>query len=313
MMAAVCDGVSLGAVVSGEHVLVATRDSAGQLVGHDEGIEQVAARVASVEGGFRQRLVDGVLAAVAHPELVQDLTPALGAPVGAAHLLFVRFLQVIKALSRLSTVDGAGRRTEGVRSGRGADGPLQVARRQPAGDGLERRGGGERQAGHQEQRQAPRGHSAGAVAATAAATGAGSIAAGGRSASPRPSHCTPRAGARYTARTRAPRSPRSCCMLVGGPKPHHITALLCLPAFPGGLLRGNKRTTLTRTIRLRGHGGPPSWERLVAHSPPRPGASCAGRLSLDTDTAAADGHCACSDMHRSAAPNQSRTHRWLAG
>lgn len=191
---------------------MSARDAAGQFVGHDESVQQVSACRAVLEGGFGQGLVDRVLAAVAHPESVQHVTPALGAQVGAAHLLFVRFLQVIKALSILSTVGGAGRRTEGprVRSGSGlgrrADGPLQVARRKPAGDDLERRGGGERQAGHQEQRQARRGpgHSAGqgAVAAarsSAAATGAGSIAAGGRSASPRGSDCTPRgpcAGAR---------------------------------------------------------------------------------------------------------------------
>lgn len=124
--------------------------------------------------------------------------------MGATQLLFVRFLQIIKALS--STVCGTGRRTEGpgaphaggaraLQVGRVVG--LQVARRQPRVDDLERRGGGYRQAGHQEQRDARRGpgHPAGqggsaARSSAAVATRAGSIAAaGGRSAPPRGSEC----------------------------------------------------------------------------------------------------------------------------
>ena len=206
-MAAVRDGVCLTAVVSGEDLRMSTRDPSGQIIRHDEGVQQVSTGRSALESVFGQGLVDRVLAAVAHPESVQHVTPALGAQVGAAHLLFVRFLQIIKALSRLSTVGGAGRRTEGPRvrtdgASRRADGPLQVARREPAGDDLERRGGGERQAGHQEQRQARRGpgHSVGQGSVAArSATGAGSIAAGGGCAPPRGSDCTPRgpcAGAR---------------------------------------------------------------------------------------------------------------------
>lgn len=193
--------------------------AAGHHVEFKESVQLVPTGRPAVEGVFRKGLVDRVLAALAHPESVQHVTPALGAQVGAAHLLFVRFFQIIKALSILSTVGGAGRRTERpkIRRGRRTGGPLLVTSRyrQPAaviGSLVERRrrGGGKRQAGHQEQQEARRGpeHSAGqgalavaaaaaaaaaarSSAAAAAATSAGSIAAGGRSAPPRGSDCAP--------------------------------------------------------------------------------------------------------------------------
>lgn len=216
VFAVVCNGVILSAVVAGEQVGVAARNLPSQVVEVDEGSQEPAAGWAPLESGVGQGRVDRVFAAVAHPESVQHVTPAPGHQVAAAHLLFVRFLQIIKALSRLSTVGGAGRRTErlGGRATRPQvdrrGGGLQLARRQPGVDDLERRGGGERQASHQEQRQARRGpgHSAGqgavataaasAAARSSAATGAGSIAAGGRSAPPRGSECPrgPCAGAR---------------------------------------------------------------------------------------------------------------------
>lgn len=117
-----------------------------------------------------------MFAAVAHMESLQRELPALGARAAAAHLLFVRFCQVTKALMS-STVGGAGQRTEGAPGApHGGTRALhvgavrsQVARRQPGVDDLERRGGGERQGGHQEQRQARRGpgHSAGQGAVAA--------------------------------------------------------------------------------------------------------------------------------------------------
>lgn len=156
--------------------------------------------VAAVEDDVGQGRVHRVLAAVAHPKTLQRAPPTFGTLllVAAAHLLFVRFFQVIKALS--STVGGAGRRTErrpgaphggGTRALQvGRAGRLQVARRQPGVDDLERRGcrggcgcsgvgsgsGGDerRQSGHQEQRQRQRqarvrgpGHSAGQGAVAA--------------------------------------------------------------------------------------------------------------------------------------------------
>lgn len=131
--------------------------------------------------------------------------------VEISNLVFVRFFQIMKALSTVGG-GGAGRRTEGPLAphGGGASalqvgraGGLQVARRQPGVDDFEWWGGcgggcgggtrssEDRQAGHQQQQQqlgAHRGpvHSAGESlrrrSSAAAATRAGGIAANGGAA-----------------------------------------------------------------------------------------------------------------------------------
>lgn len=175
VVAAVYDGIRLSAIVAGKDLGELTGNARGQRVDFQQGVEQSVAGVASSEHVLRKGRVDRVFAAVAHPESLQRAPPALGARAAAAHLLFVRFCQVMKALS--STVGGAGQRTEGPGAPHGGTralqvggaGGLQIARRQPGVDGLERRGGGERQGGHQEQQQARRGpgHSAGQGAVAA--------------------------------------------------------------------------------------------------------------------------------------------------
>lgn len=178
VIAAVVDGIGLGAVVTREHFGELAGDASRQRVYFQERVQPLSTSIAAVEHHLGQGRVHRVFAAVAHPKSLQRAPPALGTLLAAAHLLFVRFFQVIKALS--STVGGAGRRTKrpgaphggGTRALQvGRAGRLQVARRQPGVDDLERRGsGGERQSGHQEQRQARvrgPGHSAGQGAVAA--------------------------------------------------------------------------------------------------------------------------------------------------
>lgn len=196
VFAVVGNGIGLTAIVAGKHLSKFARDSSGQSVHLEQRVQQVAAGSVALERAFGENRLHRVFAAVVQMESLQRAPPAVRAGAAAAHLIFVRFFQILKALS--STVAGTGRRTEGPGAPHGGAralqvgraGGLQVARRQPGVDDFERRGGGKRQAGHQQQREARQGpgHSVwqGAVAArSSAATGAGSIAAGGRSAPPR--------------------------------------------------------------------------------------------------------------------------------
>lgn len=191
-------GIGLTAIVASQHFRKFTRDSSSQRIHLEQCVQQVAASFLVLVHAFWKGKIHRVFAAVAQMESLQRAPPALWA--GAAHLVFVRFFQILKALCR--TVASTGQLTEGPGAPHGGaralqvgcTGGLQVARRQPGVDDFERRGDGERQAGHQQQRQARQGpgHSVwqGAVAArSSAATGAGSIAAGGRSAPPRGSDC----------------------------------------------------------------------------------------------------------------------------
>lgn len=145
-----CDGIGLSAVVADEHLGELARDPGRQRVDLEQRVDEFPAGVPAIEHVVGQGREDRVLAAVAHPERLKRDTPALGVGAGAAQLLFVRFFQVIKALSRTCSVVRAGRRTEGPGAPHGGARALQVgravrlqvARRQPRVDDFERRGGG---------------------------------------------------------------------------------------------------------------------------------------------------------------------------
>lgn len=63
----VCDGIGLGAVISGEHLGEFARDPSGQRVDFEQGVQQISAGVAALKNSFGHGRVDRVLAAMTHP------------------------------------------------------------------------------------------------------------------------------------------------------------------------------------------------------------------------------------------------------
>lgn len=103
-------GVGLAAVITGQQVGVDAGRLSRQVVQHQEFVQHSSTRGAPLKSNLRKGPVHSVFAAMGHPKTVQHLTPALDTQVAAAHLLFVRFFQIIKALSRVTINSGGARR-----------------------------------------------------------------------------------------------------------------------------------------------------------------------------------------------------------
>lgn len=105
-----CDGVDLPAVVAREHLREGAREPGGERVHLEERPDEPSTPLAATDHRLHGQGIGGdVLAAVPHPERVQHGTPALRfEDNGAAYLFFVRFFQVMKALSVVGGCGGGG-------------------------------------------------------------------------------------------------------------------------------------------------------------------------------------------------------------
>lgn len=63
----VCDGISLGAVISGEHLGELAGDPGGQRVDFEKRVQQIPAGVPALEHGLRNGRFDRVFATMTHP------------------------------------------------------------------------------------------------------------------------------------------------------------------------------------------------------------------------------------------------------
>lgn len=106
VFAIVCDWKVLRTVVSDEQIGVIARQRTGYLVDLEKGIQMLFADRTAVESGLWECRMYGVFATMTHSKTAQFGKSAIriGIFLAAAHLLYVQFLQIIKALSTVVVV-----------------------------------------------------------------------------------------------------------------------------------------------------------------------------------------------------------------